>query len=117
MPDPLDNTLLVRILQQIQEGQAASQATLSRLERAVVRHDRKFAEAEQRFGNIDQRLNHLEMRLNDVQASVRDATEELESIIKLEIGGIAGMIQARFGRRLDTLEDRIAALEPGPPPS
>lgn len=104
MPDTLDNILLFRILQQSQEGQATTQATLFRLERAVTWHDRKFAEAEQRF-------SHIEKRLNDIQAGVRDVADELEPIIKLEIGGIAGMVQAQVGHRLDTLKERIAALE------
>lgn len=123
MPETLDSTLLFRILQQIQESQAATQATLARLERAVVRHDRKFAEADQRFNHIDQRFSHIDQRfghlknrLNEVQTSVRDVADELESVIKLEIGGIAGMVQAQVGHRLDALEDRVAALEQGPPP-
>lgn len=123
MSDMSDNALLFRILQQIQESQAATQATLIRLERAVIRHDRKFAEAELRFNHIEQRLNHidqrishLESRMNDIQAGVRDATDELESIIKLEIGGIAGMVQAQFGHRLHSLEDRVIAIEQGRPP-
>ncbi len=111
-----DNTLIFRILQQIQEGQAATHATLSRLERAVVRHDRKFAETELRFNHIDQRFSHLENRLNDVQAGVRDAVDELESIIKMELGGQTGMLKVQVGHRLDALEERIAALEQGPPP-
>lgn len=116
MSDMSDNTLLFRILQQIQETQAATQATLVRLERAVVRHDRKFAENEQRFNHIDQRFSHLENRLNEVQASIRDAVDELESIIKLEIGGIAGMVQAQVGHRVHALEDRVTTLEQGTPP-
>ena len=110
MADALDNTLLIRILQQLQEGQPVNQAALTRVERAVVLHDRKFAEAELRF-------SYIEKRLNDVQASIRDVADKLEFIIKLEIGGIAATIQSQFGRRVSDLEDGMMALEQGRPPS
>lgn len=116
MSDGSDNILLFEILRQIQEGQATAGAALIRLERAVVRHDRKFGEIEQRFSQIEQRLNYFDTRFNTVQADIRDAKDELESIIKLELGGHMGMLQTHFGHRVDALEEQLAALSKSTPP-
>ena len=116
MSDASDNILLFKILRQIQESQATAGAALIRLERAVVRHDRKFDEIEQRFGQIEQRLSYVDTRFNTVHAAIRDAKDELESIIKLELGGHLGMFQAHVGHRLDALEEQIAALSKNTPP-
>lgn len=116
MSDASENILLFKILRQIQEGQATASAALTRLERAVVRHDRKFDEIDQRFGQIEQHLNYADTRLNTVQANIRDAKDELESIIKLELGSHIGMFQTHVGHRLDALEEQFAALSKNTPP-
>jgi septation ring formation regulator EzrA len=73
---------------------------LSRLEHAAARHDGKFAEAKQQSSHIDQRFSHLEKRLNDIQADVRDMTNKLKSVIKLEISKQAGILEVQAGRRV-----------------
>jgi len=68
-----------------------------------VRHDRKHDE-------------HL-LRFAAIEASIRDARDELESIVKLELGGQLGNFQAQIGHRIDEMAERLAALEAsGVPP-
>jgi len=97
MSENVTNALMVEIMRDMQ-------ATLARLEKASVRHDRKLDEHGQRF-------NAVEARINAVEASIRDAKDELESIIKIELGGTLGNFQVQIGHRIDELAERIATLE------
>lgn len=105
------NALLVEILREMQ-------GTLGRLEKASARHDRKLDEHGPRFAALEARIGAVEARISGVDAGIHDAKDELESIIKLELGGQFGFFQTRVGHRLDDLTDRIAALEAsGAPPA
>lgn len=110
MSDNVTNALIYRTLQDVQASLARLEATSTRLEKASVRHDRKFDEHLQRFSAV-------EARISAVEASVHDAKDELESIIKIELGGQIGNTQAQLGHRIDELAERLAALEAaGVPP-
>ena len=63
MSDNVTNSLLVEVMRDMQ-------ATLGRLEKASLRHDRKLDEHGLRF-------NAVEARINAVDASIRDAKDEL----------------------------------------
>ena len=111
MSENVTNALLVEILREMQ-------GTLGRLETASARHDRKLDENGPRFTALEARISAIEARISGVEAGIHDAKDELETIIKLELGGQLGFFQMRVGHRVDDLADRISALEAsGLPPA
>ena len=86
-PADVSNELMVAILRDIQ-------ANLARVEAAVARNSRRFDE-------ITLRFNALDVKLIDTRT-------ELEDIINAAVGGM----QTNFSRRLERLEEQMAAHQP-----
>lgn len=90
MSENTTSALMVEILRDVQ-------AAVARLERGALRHDRKLDE-------------HL-LRFAAIEASIRDARDELESIVRLELGRQFANFQAQVGHRIGALAERLAAFE------
>ena len=93
-PADVSNELMVAILRDIQASQAEDRATLARLEATVARYTRRFDE--------------ITLRFNALDAKLIDTRMELEDIINAAVGGM----QTNFSRRLDRLDEQIAAHQP-----
>ena len=111
MTDNVDITLLAKLSQEtltavqamrreLADARALARETFEYMRKMESRHEQRFIGVDQRIAGVDQRLVGIDQRITDLK-------DELELIIKAEIGGRLTNFENKLDERLANIEKHL----------